>query len=206
MIADDVHQPPLYYKYKAKFTPEEWQAIVKKAKDRHEKETAQSTRFNRLIGKPAPPLPVGEWLNSKPLTWADLRGKIVVLKFWAIGCAPCYNEISVLKGTDKKDEESQEPNKKGSKIPIVYIGVHAPGNSSEEIQKVVNKHKLRAPICIDRIGSDKSAPGEFFGRCAVNSMPTSVAVDEKGRILAHGSLSEVLTTVSQRRNKLVEGK
>jgi hypothetical protein len=35
-------------------------------------------------------------------------------------------------------------------------------------------------------------------------MPTSVAVDEGGKILAHGDLSEVLEAVAKRRAKLAE--
>jgi thiol-disulfide isomerase/thioredoxin len=204
MIADDIHQPPLYYKYKAEFTPEEWQGIVKKAKDREETETAQRQRVEQLIGKPAPPLPRGEWFNSKPLTWADLRGKIVVLKFWAIGCAPCYNELSALRGPDSKDKDAKERDRKPSHTPIVFIGVHAPGNSREEILKVVIARKLGAPIFIDLEDTTKTATGQFFGQCGVNAMPTSVAVDEEGRILAHGSFSDVLAAVGRRRNKIAE--
>jgi hypothetical protein len=33
-----------------------------------------------LIGKPAPPLGLQDWLNSKPLDMADLRGKVVLLR------------------------------------------------------------------------------------------------------------------------------
>ena len=38
---------------------------------------------NSLIGKPAPKLQVQNWTNSKPLTLQGLRGKVVVLDFWA---------------------------------------------------------------------------------------------------------------------------
>jgi RNA polymerase sigma factor (sigma-70 family) len=204
MISDDIQQPPLYYKHKAKFTPEEWQGIVKKAKDRHDKDNAHRRKVELLIGKPAPPLPAGEWLNSEPLTWADLRGKIVVLKFWSIGCAPCYSELSALSGPDTKDTGAEEPVEKASQIPIVFIGVHSPG-SRAEIEEVVNKYKLGAPICIDRKGAETSW-GEFFEQCEIFGIPTSVAVDEKGRILAHGSFSEVIIAASQHRNEISEKK
>jgi hypothetical protein len=34
----------------------------------------------------APELPLGlEWINSRPLSLADLRGKLVLLDFWTYG-------------------------------------------------------------------------------------------------------------------------
>jgi hypothetical protein len=201
-ICDDIHQPPLIYKHKAKFTPEEWAAIVKKATVRSDEEAAQRKKIEQLIGTSAPPLPTGEWLNSKPLTWADLRGKIVVLKFWSVGCAPCYGELSALRGPGK--EKALE--KKDSQIPIVFIGVHTPGTGRDEIEKVAKKYELGAPICIDRAGADKTSWGEFFARCQVRAMPTSIAVDEEGRILAHGTFSEVISAAGQHRIKMAEKK
>jgi thiol-disulfide isomerase/thioredoxin len=198
IVADDTHQPPLIYKYKAKFTAEEWEAIVKSAQKRHDADALQQRQVREIIGKPAPPLPNGEWLNSKPLTWADLRGKIVVLKFWAINCGPCYGQLSALRAPAKLQHPTDQAQKNGAPAPIVFIGVHAPGSSKEEIEKVVAKHKLAAPICIDQKGADASSWAEFFVRCRVNAMPTSVAVDEQGRILAHGVFSEVFTAAAER--------
>ena len=38
------------------------------------------------LNVPAPDfVDVGEWINSKPLTWPDLRGRVVVLHFWTFG-------------------------------------------------------------------------------------------------------------------------
>jgi hypothetical protein len=37
------------------------------------------------LSVPAPDLPGGTWLNSKPLTWAGLRGKVAVVHFWTFG-------------------------------------------------------------------------------------------------------------------------
>ncbi len=56
--------------------------------------------FEALLGKPAAPWQVAHWINSKPLELADLRGRVVLLRFWAApGCpfcsatAPALNEL-----------------------------------------------------------------------------------------------------------------
>jgi hypothetical protein len=36
-------------------------------------------------GKPAPDISGGPWLNSKPLTISDLKGRVVLVEFWTYG-------------------------------------------------------------------------------------------------------------------------
>lgn len=37
------------------------------------------------IGSPAPEIAGGPWLNSKPLTPNDLKGRVVLIEFWTYG-------------------------------------------------------------------------------------------------------------------------
>jgi thiol-disulfide isomerase/thioredoxin len=49
------------------------------------------------VGKLLPPLDAGGWINTKtPLTADDLRGKIVLVDFWASDCLPCLHAIPEL--------------------------------------------------------------------------------------------------------------
>jgi len=43
--------------------------------------TAQALR----AGQPAPDVAGGPWINSQPLTLADLRGRVALVEFWTFG-------------------------------------------------------------------------------------------------------------------------
>ncbi|QLQ33513.1 MAG: redoxin domain-containing protein [Candidatus Thiothrix singaporensis] len=59
-----------------------------------------------------------EWLNSKPLTLADLRGKVVLLDIWTFDCWNCYRSFPWLNGLEAQYE------KQGLQV----IGVHSPNS------------------------------------------------------------------------------
>jgi len=49
------------------------------------------------VGKILPPLDAAGWINTKgPLTAEDLRGKIVLVDFWASDCIPCIQKLPEL--------------------------------------------------------------------------------------------------------------
>lgn len=52
---------------------------------------------NAYDGKIFPPLDAAGWINTKtPLTAEDLRGKIVLVDFWASDCIPCIRALPQL--------------------------------------------------------------------------------------------------------------
>ncbi len=54
-----------------------------------------------LEGKPAPELDVSDWLGSKPPALVSLRGKTVLLFFWAHWCVDCKAEVAVVANLQK---------------------------------------------------------------------------------------------------------
>ncbi len=51
----------------------------------------------RLIGQTAPEISVKEWINGAPATLSSLRGRVVLLEFWATWCKPCNETFPKLK-------------------------------------------------------------------------------------------------------------
>lgn len=52
-IFDRVHKPPLFYDYKEHFTPEEWELIVRKGKQREEQEAKRKPQKDQILVAPA---------------------------------------------------------------------------------------------------------------------------------------------------------
>lgn len=86
---------------------------------------------------PAPSLDVSGWENSAPLSISSLRGKIVVLDFWA-RCGPCIDAIP------HNDHLVQKYGNKG----VVLIGV-CTSKGTERMSRVAKENSIQYPIAKD---------------------------------------------------------
>jgi thiol-disulfide isomerase/thioredoxin len=64
----------------------------------------------------------GEWLNSKPLSIKDLRGKVVIVNIFVHSCINCHNSLPTLKNWYKKYKDQG----------LEIVGVHTPEFESDK--------------------------------------------------------------------------
>ena len=83
------------------------------------------------------------FINSKPITLADLRGKVVLVDFWTYSCINCIRTIPYLNAWYEKYAD------KG----LVIVGVHTPEFEFEKdynnVQAAVEKFHIRYPVAQD---------------------------------------------------------
>jgi thiol-disulfide isomerase/thioredoxin len=112
-----------------------------------------------------------EWINSKPLKLADLKGKVVLLDIWSYGCWNCYRSFPWTNDLEKRLEDED----------FVVIGVHAPEFDSERDRNNVvakaKQFKLHHPIMIDNDFSYWNALGNQY-------WPTFYLIDKQGKLRA----------------------
>ena len=83
------------------------------------------------------------WINSKPLTIADLRDKVILLDIWTYGCWNCYRSFPWLKSVEEKFSDED----------FLVIGIHTPEFDHEKerknVVKNVERFMLHHPVMMD---------------------------------------------------------
>src|SRR5687767_15432366 len=107
------------------------------------------------------------WLNSKPLTKADLKGKFVLLDFWTYCCINCMHILPELKKLEEK-----YPNE------LIVIGVHSAKFEEEKDTDNIREAILRYEIAHPVINDSEHRIWERFG---VSSWPSALLIDPEGK-------------------------
>nr|MBA2385394.1 thioredoxin family protein [Actinomycetota bacterium] len=83
------------------------------------------------------------WLNSEPLTLAQLRGRVVLIDFWTYSCINCLRTLPYIKEWDARYR----------KLGLTIVGVHSPEFAFERRKSNVRENTqrlgLRYPIALD---------------------------------------------------------
>jgi len=109
------------------------------------------------------------WINSKPLTAKELKGKVVLVDFWDYSCINCIRAVPYIRAWADKYKDSG----------LVVIGVHTPEFDVEKqlpnVQRAVQKFGITYPVAVD---SDGAIWNEFHNRY----WPAHYFIDAKGKV------------------------
>ena len=115
------------------------------------------------VGKAAPDFTLQN-LDGQSISLSALKGKPVLVNFWATRCPPCVSEMPYIQ--EIYDEWS------GKGLILLAINI---GESSSEIEQFLQKHNLSLPVLLD-------TRAVVAQRYSIQYIPTTFFIDKDGII------------------------
>jgi len=126
------------------------------------------------VGKPAPNFSLSRLDRTGTVSLRSLRGKTVVLNFWASWCDPCKREAPTL------ERFWQQNRGKG----VVVLGVDS-NDSQSDARRFVSAHGITYPLASDPNGIVAA------NRYDVAALPVTYVIDRSGRIVGQRVLGPI---------------
>jgi thiol-disulfide isomerase/thioredoxin len=116
------------------------------------------------------------WLNGKPMSLKSLKGKVVVIDFWAFDCEPCIEAMPHI----------VDMYEKYSKDGLIVIGVHTPRadyeKSVEGLRDAMKKMNISFPVVVDE-------KQKIFHDYLCDLWPSQFIIDRDGFVrYSHGGV------------------
>ena len=110
---------------------------------------------------------INNWLNSTPLRMSDLRGKVVMVNFWATSCTTCVAEMPKMVDTYNKFKADG----------LEFVAVAMSYDPPNYVVNYAETRQLPFKVALDVTGEAAKAYGD------VALTPTTFVLDKQGKIL-----------------------
>ena len=119
-----------------------------------------------LVGSPAPEIVLKD-LQGREVKLSDLRGKVVLLNFWATWCKPCKEEMPAMQASYEKLRDQG----------FVVLAV----NELEDAEKVAEHIRTHGHTFLVVMDHDN----QVANRYGVVGLPASFLIDQQGIVREH---------------------
>jgi cytochrome c biogenesis protein CcmG/thiol:disulfide interchange protein DsbE len=118
-------------------------------------------------------------LAGEPVSLSDLKGKVILINFWASWCSPCKAEMPAIQATYQTYKDQG----------LVVLGINATDqDEANAARQFAQTQGLTFPLLAD-------VSGTVFQLYQVQALPTSFFVDRQGKIgsvVVGGPMAEAL--------------
>jgi len=127
-----------------------------------------------MIDQPAPLFALKD-LNGKTYSLSDLKGKVVIVDFWATWCGPCKASLPGMQMAVNKYKD--DPN-------VIFLFVDTWENGDDYlpgVKKFIADNNYAFNVLIDE-KRDDGKQGKVVGNYGVDGIPTKFIIDKNGHI------------------------
>ena len=114
--------------------------------------------------KPAPAFTMTD-LDGREISPASLRGKVVIVNFWATWCGPCRAEVPDLVALQDKYRDT-----------LQVIGISEDEGGVGVVKRFAAEHKINYPVVMMTPEIERRYPG-------ISALPTSFILDREARVV-----------------------
>lgn len=143
--------------------------LLKESADKQKEKTQ-----NRMVSEPAPLFTLKN-MKGEEVSLAALKGKVVILDFWATWCGPCKSSFPAM-------QKASDKYKKNKNVAFLFIDTwESSKNPLPEVKKFIEEHHYNFNVLFD-LKDPVSKKNEVVESYGAKGIPAKYIIDKKGNI------------------------